>query len=167
MDQSAFGAMVTGEAVCKGNAMVFLYFMQRLGIPCALVMGESRGTVHAWNLVRLGGEYYNIDVTWNTPANRSRTAFMYTYFNITDQQISGHHTRADVCLAFPAAEGTAYSFNNYGFIYGSDFSALDLELHRISADMQEGIARRFYAGVMKEQFLKVTRVFRLLFRIQT
>jgi transglutaminase/protease-like cytokinesis protein 3 len=122
-DQSAFSAIALGEAVCKGYALAFKYYMQRLNIPCAIITGGG-DELHAWNLVRLDGEFYNIDVTWNRQSGDPFGIHNYIYFNASDGEMSYMHTRSDASLSFPAAAGTKYSFSNYGFAYGSDFGEL-------------------------------------------
>jgi|GEM_PF-3313679 len=138
-DQSAFSAVVSGESVCMGFALAFKYYMQRLGIPCALILGDAGAEIHAWNIVKLDGEYYNIDVTWNNTGARPSGSFRYTYFNLTDEQMSPLHIRMDVCRSFPAAAGTRYAFGNYeGFKYGSDFSMINIERNSAAPQQAAG-----------------------------
>lgn len=53
-----------GLAVCEGYANVFEAFMFRLGIPCTNNSGHAKGP-HAWNSVKIDGNWYVIDVTWH------------------------------------------------------------------------------------------------------
>ena len=40
--------------------------MNELGIPCDIVFGTcTNGGGHAWNLVQLDGNWYQMDVTWD------------------------------------------------------------------------------------------------------
>ncbi len=55
------GAMLDKLAVCDGYANTFLYFMQKLGIPCRIISNDS----HAWNQVCLDGSWYMVDVTYD------------------------------------------------------------------------------------------------------
>lgn len=49
------------------------------------------GGYHAWNIVKLEGDYYHVDVTWgdssNTDPNKNRQGMSYAYFAVTDEQI--------------------------------------------------------------------------------
>jgi hypothetical protein len=100
--------------------------MQKMGIPCAYVLGYALGGYHAWNIVQLDGEYYAMDVTWDDPLGAAPNQFYYNYFNITDQEISSDHIRSDVSVQIPAALGTACSYQNAfgGNAYGTDFAAI-------------------------------------------
>ena len=63
IDQSAYSAIVLGQSVCAGYSKAFQYLMQQLGIPCYYCTGYA-GEDHAWNIVKTGSLYRNVDVTW-------------------------------------------------------------------------------------------------------
>ncbi|HCT92755.1 MAG TPA: hypothetical protein DF613_15455 [Lachnospiraceae bacterium] len=59
--------------VCEGYARAFKVLCDTLSIPCVLVdgnagLGGNTGP-HMWNYVRLGTEWYGVDVTWNDPGD--------------------------------------------------------------------------------------------------
>ena len=124
-NQSAYSAIVNGKTVCAGYAHAFQYCMQKLGIPAAYIVGYA-GEAHAWNILKLDGEYYCMDVTWDDPLNNPANYYYYNYFNITDAQISKDHTRDAISARLPQCSGTKYSFDSYfgGSAYGSDLSNL-------------------------------------------
>lgn len=105
MNQSAYSGMVTARTVCAGYARAFQYLMQQLGIPCYYCTGFA-GEDHAWNIVQLGGEYYNVDVTWDDTAELT-----YDYFNKTDAQFAPTHRRTGLSVYLPACMGTAFGKN--------------------------------------------------------
>ncbi len=76
MDQGAYTAMVKGEGVCAGYATAFQYLLQCAGIESFVVTGWGKGGCHAWNTVKLGDDWYFVDLTWD---DQSRV--IYTYFN--------------------------------------------------------------------------------------
>ncbi len=102
MNQSAYSALVNGKTVCAGYARAFQYLMQQLGIPCYYCRGYS-GENHAWNIIELYGDYYNVDLTWDdtVPGN-------YDYFNRTDADLAGTHIRKSLSVKLPACGGTLY-----------------------------------------------------------
>lgn len=111
LNQSAYSALVTGQSVCAGYARAFQHLMQQLGIPCYFCAGYA-GEPHAWNLLQLDGEYYNVDVTWDDPLGNESGQRFYDYFNLTDEQIAADHTREGLSVQLPACTGTAYSYAN-------------------------------------------------------
>ena len=102
MNQSAYSALVNGKTVCAGYARAFQYLMQQLGIPCYYCRGYS-GENHAWNIVQLYGDYYNVDLTWDdtVPGN-------YDYFNRTDADLAATHIRKSLSVKLPGCGGTLY-----------------------------------------------------------
>ncbi|MCI9547207.1 MAG: hypothetical protein HFH60_11055 [Lachnospiraceae bacterium] len=75
---TAYDALVGRAAVCQGYALAFLDLAQELGLSCEMVTSESLN--HAWNLVKLGGSYYNVDVTWNDPVYDRLGRACHAYF---------------------------------------------------------------------------------------
>lgn len=96
MNQSAYSALVNGESVCAGYAKAFQYIMQQLGIPCYYCTGTA-GEDHAWNIVKLGNTYYNVDVTWDDTEPAT-----YNYFNKSDAAFVATHARNGLSVYLPA-----------------------------------------------------------------
>lgn len=64
-DQSIAGVFWKKEAVCAGYAGAVQYLLERIGVSCIYVDGSTQGSTegHAWNIVKLDGEYYYVDAT--------------------------------------------------------------------------------------------------------
>jgi len=124
--QTAYSSLINHSSVCAGYAHGFQHLMQKVGIPCAYVLGYAQGAYHAWNVVKLDGEHYAMDVTWDDPLGAAPGKYYYNYFNITDREIEEDHIRAELSAAIPAATGTACSYQNAfgGDAYGTDFEAI-------------------------------------------
>ncbi len=99
--QSAYSALLGGSTVCAGYARAFQFLMNECGIPCCYCTGTCGGS-HAWNLVMLDGEYYNVDLTWDDACSS------YDYFNRTDEDFAGTHTRTGLSIYLPACCGETY-----------------------------------------------------------
>lgn len=102
LNQNAYSALVNDETVCAGYARSFQYIMQQLDIPCYLCVGYA-GEAHAWDIVLLDGDYYNVDVTWD-----DTSIMTYNYFNKTDKDYSKDHTRNFISVNLPKCEGEKY-----------------------------------------------------------
>jgi len=113
--QSAYSALVNGQAVCAGYARGYQYVLQQLGIPCYYVSGYS-GEDHGWNIVNLYGEYYNVDVTWDDPRkdkdkdkNKDATSESdYTYFCRSDADLAKTHIRKSLSIYLSGCNSTLY-----------------------------------------------------------
>lgn len=76
-----YGPLIEGKGVCLGFAETFRLFMDMAGIECITVTGaafHSRED-HAWNMVRLNGEWYCADPTWDDSSRPPD----FIYFNVT------------------------------------------------------------------------------------
>lgn len=73
---TAYGALVENSrgkkntAVCDGYAQAYLYLLQQAGIEATVVLGIGGSTYttaggHAWNIVKLGNDWYEVDSTWD------------------------------------------------------------------------------------------------------
>lgn len=116
LDQTAYASLVMGKAVCAGYSRGFQLLMNILGIPCYYVAGlayskEKKGWGnHAWNIVKIDNDYYNIDITWNDCYDSSANKIGYKYYNCTDSYISGTHRRKEESKLLPKCNGKKYSF---------------------------------------------------------
>lgn len=92
LQYTAYGALIDGRAVCQGYSALFYRSMLELGIDCRIISGLGNGGAHAWNIVKLGNYYYNVDVTWDS--NYSDTD-AYKYFLKSDADFGAHERDTD------------------------------------------------------------------------
>ncbi len=102
LNQNAYSALVNGQTVCAGYARAFQYLMQQLNVPCYYCTGYA-GESHAWNIIRLDGDYYNVDTTWDDTNPNT-----LDYFNKTDADFAKDHVREELSVYLPACNGTKY-----------------------------------------------------------
>ena len=106
-----YGVLINKRGNCWGYSSTFQLFMDMLDIECITVYGlpRSSGAEHAWNQVRLDGEWYCVDTAWDDPIGGSPG---HTYFNVTTERLrnSGIHQWDETGV--PEAVGTKYSYNS-------------------------------------------------------
>ena len=68
-DHNLRGALLEGTAVCDGYAKTYALTLRKLGITGVLVTSKDIG--HAWNMVELDGNWYQVDCTWDDPVDGS------------------------------------------------------------------------------------------------
>lgn len=78
-----YGALVDHTAICLGFATAFQLLMDMADVECITVIGAafSSREDHAWNMVRLNGEWYCVDATWDMSAVQAGANPIY--FNAT------------------------------------------------------------------------------------
>ena len=105
-----YGAAINKKAVCEGYSRLFQYLCYQVGINSAIIHGTSENQAHAWNAVRLNGNWYHVDLTWNDGMDGDIP--LYDYFNLTTEEICFDHIIEEEELAVPTANSTEYSFTN-------------------------------------------------------
>jgi transglutaminase/protease-like cytokinesis protein 3 len=63
--KSAYDALDSGSTICRGYGLLAYKMLTKLSVPVRIITGTADGEPHAWNLVRVGDEWFNLDVTWN------------------------------------------------------------------------------------------------------
>jgi Uncharacterized protein involved in cytokinesis, contains TGc (transglutaminase/protease-like) domain len=111
---SAYNALIDLSAVCEGYTAVAYRMFTDAGIECKVITGVADGGAHSWNIVKVNGKWYNIDLTWDDPiTNTGEQVLRYDYF-LKNTKEFGDHTRdleysTGVFLkAYPISE-TSYS----------------------------------------------------------
>lgn len=120
-DFSIYGVLVKGKGVCEGYAKTFKMFMDIAGIDCIIVTGTagSDNISHAWNMVKLGNDWYHIDVTFDDPYPELEE-IVYLYFNVTDEEIEKDHKWNKNVT--PQADAVEY---NYIHMQGNSINNID------------------------------------------
>lgn len=94
-ESEADGPIVYGQALCEGYSKAFMYLAQSLGYPCICSVGVANLDDHMWNMVMIGRNWYNVDVTWDDPDNpddtNEGTDLRHDYFLICDAEIRLDH----------------------------------------------------------------------------
>lgn len=73
---TAYNALIDHGAVCEGYALLFYEMCNAAHIQSRVMTGTAYGSSgsgnHAWNIVKIGGKWYNIDVTWDDTTDSSQ-----------------------------------------------------------------------------------------------
>ncbi|MDE5742002.1 MAG: hypothetical protein K2H90_06095 [Oscillospiraceae bacterium] len=118
-----YGALVQKKALCEGYAKAFSYLCNLAGIENTIVTGLTK-VPHMWNAVKLGGNWYHVDVTWDNPDDALHAEYpdviLYQYFMVTDSVIENNHT----IWTYPAEPPKASGRNeNYFVREGTDINS--------------------------------------------
>ena len=60
---SAYAALIGREADSEGVAFGYVELCRQLGVECRIVYGQLDWQEHCWNIVKVDGIYYHVDVT--------------------------------------------------------------------------------------------------------
>ena len=119
-DASVF---LSGTTVCEGYARAFDLLLQEAGIESCCVGNPD----HEWNVVRVGGQYFHIDTTWD-----DKPEISYKWFMKTDKELKaagGYHAK--------------WSLSNTSSIHRACFDKLpqcSYSVGDVNADGEKGVA---------------------------
>lgn len=87
-DQKIPSALLDQKSVCAGYARAYQYLLHQVNISCAYITGDSKIETenrpgydgHAWNMVKINGDYYYCDTTWGDTVDDDMEHTCYAYF---------------------------------------------------------------------------------------
>jgi hypothetical protein len=93
------GVLLDGMGICSGYAHTYRLLMRLCDMDCIVVAGtgtDASGTEqsHAWNMVKVDGNWYHVDVTWDDPVFSGpgvRDYIGYDYFLVGDETLKADH----------------------------------------------------------------------------
>ncbi len=69
------GFFESGKGTCQSYAAAYMAILRECGVACHFVASDTIS--HIWNLVKIDGEWYHVDPTWDDSAReRSRRHFL-------------------------------------------------------------------------------------------
>ncbi len=146
------GTSAQGDIQCSGYAKSMLYLCDKAGIDCMVIVGTNEeGLSHAWNKVKVEGEWYNLDCTWDDPilSTPIHNYLRYNNFLVPDEWINQktHYNinlkklnTGDEFVYFDPPKATADAQNYFkknGYVYNdadSAEAAIKKELDSAAAD---------------------------------
>ena len=93
------GVFAHHKAQCEGIAKAVKVLLNAVDVKCIVVTGDSikngHCVSHAWNIVDIDGEPYQLDATWDIGAVKARK-IIYDYFNLTDSLMNLEHRSENI-----------------------------------------------------------------------
>lgn len=126
-----YGTLVTRRAKCDGISLAMKWIMEEMGITCLCITGEPTVTEegHAWNMILLDGEYYNVDVTMDVRKDGDKCPTLYCALNVTNEMVLQSYVLSPVfteLLTIPQVTTMEMSYHVRNGTYvasGSDWGA--------------------------------------------
>ncbi len=114
--EGVFGLNSSGEfeadkcvAICDGLSKAYLCMLRIEGIECIKISGTVDDEGHAWNKVKIGGNWYLVDTTWGNSLDSSakKEYLSHKYILVADD--SSHEESA--YRVYPSAD-SVYNFGS-------------------------------------------------------
>ena len=110
------GVLLHGIGTCQSYALAYQLLLREMGIPCIFIVGEAGGVDHSWNLVRIDGQWYHVDCTYDDPVGGNP---IHCYFLTSDDGMINDHTWNTAL--YPAC-GQAMPLVDFEFASEDEFS---------------------------------------------
>ncbi len=150
--QNIQSALLYHTSVCAGYAKAFQYILHRMGLFCTYITGKTKdGGDHGWNMVRIDGEYYYVDVTWGDPVfvgqiegGDSDNVTNYNYLCCTESDLFRTHIPDD-SITLPPCTSDKYDYYKLnGFYYETfDYSTIQNALMNSVWNGEHSIVMKF------------------------
>lgn len=160
---NGYGILVNKKGVCQSYAYAYKLLCERSGVHCLVMTGNLDGSLpHAWNAVKLGDEWFQVDAT-NNEKTSGIPYFLYNADSATaglvgfdldknfelDSKIASYHTENNTYEYYQSNQLVADSMEQYEEI-----------LDRILTETDAAISIR-YTGEKVEQEKLVAAVQRV------
>lgn len=101
--------------------------------------GVADGGAHAWNIIKLGENFYNVDVLWDDTVGESYNTKCYVYFNLPDSEFSKDHTRTGLSINLPNCTETDMTYESLygGSTWGDMLSTYGLTQDDVISTLEE------------------------------
>ena len=60
---SCYDALIRAESNSEGLALAFVEMCHQMDVDCRIVYGQLSGADHCWNIIKLDGNHYHVDVS--------------------------------------------------------------------------------------------------------
>ncbi len=80
-----YSILVNGTGVCGSYALAYRAVLNAAGMECLYLSSSQMN--HAWNLVKIDGNWYHVDCCWDDPVPDTYGRARRTYFLRTDEEI--------------------------------------------------------------------------------
>jgi hypothetical protein len=145
---SIYGTLIRGIANCEGYTRTLSYLCNLSGIENLILTGLT-DTRHMWNMIKLGGNWYHVDVTFDEPdenlAKEYPDFISYQHFLIGDETILNDRIVWTNLFIPPVSNaGNENYFIKEGKLIENDASAKDVIKNAVLDAVQ---SRKTYVSV--------------------
>ena len=90
--------VLSGKSLCEGVAEIARNAFLLKGLDAKFIKGYNPKSAHAWNQVKIGDSWFNLDLTWNLdriPRLIKNRIFIPPYWLCSDEEFGDHDKYCD------------------------------------------------------------------------
>ena len=122
---TAEGTLLEGIGVCDSFSKAYQLVLNKVGIESIIVLGDLNDSPHAWNMVKIGDNWYHVDITTDNVQLDSLKENLpdYGFFNASDRMIADNREIREsfVRLGIPVCSSETLNYH----IMNNQFLASD------------------------------------------
>lgn len=85
---SAYDALINGESTCQGYALLTYLMLNQVDVENKIIRGNMDDQKHAWNLVKVNGNWYHLDLTQISSHFQKYGQLIYNEYMVSDRALS-------------------------------------------------------------------------------
>lgn len=149
-ESTAEGVLLEGRAKCSGYARAFKLLLEKAEIENVLISGmatdyDGNSVNHMWNAVKLDGNWYFTDITWDDPVSDDGTEYCrHVFFNMNEDMLS--RTHSDYSFAYPCDSSSLYYYAYNDAYYNVYNKETLLSISDLIAESENGEAEFMFAS---------------------
>lgn len=163
IDHEALGPLIHKKGVCDGISKLAKMIFDRIGMASEVVTGILKCSndipgPHAWNLVRVNGFWYHLDITADLGLTVDKKHIRYDYFNLSDVEISSDHVRDPISISCSISKKDYYTTKGLFVSDVHQFNALvDQTLKKTDKSLTVRLPRGLEPEITQSKLLDVIK----------
>lgn len=112
---TAYGALIQKKAKCDGISLAMKMIMDKMGVSCVVVPGIEDGETigHAWNIIKINGNYYDLDITTDVGMENQDGIMLYPAYNVSSTWIRSIYKPLPTVTKYFQMPGSSTMGNSY------------------------------------------------------
>lgn len=140
---TAEGTLIENTGVCDGFTKALQLIYDEVGIESIIVLGTLDGNPHAWNLVKIEDNWYNVDITSSRSIFSETGIINHAYFNLTHQKMKKVAT-FDNEEIIPKTDSDKYGFYEYNNFIVNAEQDITQQLRNVHSNFTDKSYMEFY-----------------------
>lgn len=87
---TAYSALVDKKSVCEGYVRAYNYLLAKVGVDSKCINNNAKS--HCWNIVKIDGKWYHVDVTHDDPTPETKGYVRHKYFLVSDKKLASYNS---------------------------------------------------------------------------
>ena len=127
---TAEGTLLEGIGVCDSFSKAYQLVLNKVGIESVIVLGNLNDSPHAWNMVKLGNNWYHVDITSSHSVYDESGIINHAYCNLTTEAEKAFVTLENESV-IPVANSNEYNYYYYNNLVIEENADINTRINEI------------------------------------